>query len=484
MSIGSMLSIARSAIQAHQTAAEVVSQNIANSETEGYSRQRAEILPGPSTEFTFGTLGTGVTVENIRRLRNGALDINYRLQTGKSEGANVRADLLSQVEGIFGEPSDAAMAASLDAFWSSWSDLANNPGNATAQSAVRQRGSQVASLFNTYANQLTDVENGTRSQLSNTIDQANALMQRMAQLNHDITAAEADNRQAPDLRDARDLVSDQLANLLGARTVPQSNGTYAVVVAGTTIVDAANVRSLALQPGNPTSIAVASTGSQLRFVGGSAGSMLGVLNTDIASLRSKLDTMARAVVNGVNFLHMSGWTAAGDALGRSNWTPPAPTGSRIEFFDPTNTTAASMSLSTDVTANAAVIAAGTTQNGPGDNGLALSIAALRDDNGMAALEASVGPTYGTLIGLASGTTYGEYYRDAATTLGLDVAAASSDASALGTLATQAQNRRSSVMGVSIDEELTLMMRHQQAFIAASRLVQAADEMAQTVLQMV
>ncbi len=485
MSIGSILSIARSAIQAHQTAAAVVSNNIANAETEGYSRQRADLLPGGTIRFTYGTIGTGVTVDGVSRIRNLALDGNVRLQSGNAQGATVRSELLGEVESVFAEPSEQAMAAGLDAFFSAWSDLANNPTDATAKGAVRQRGAQVASLFNDYANRLNEIQNGTRDQLALNIDEANGLTQQMADLNRQITAAEADGHESPALRDERDLVSDKLATLLGARTVPQANGSYAVVVGGTTIVDASSTRPLALQAGSPASIVVAQTGSQVRFVGGTAGAMLNVMDTDIPAVRTKLDTMVKGFVNGVNHLQMSGWSAAGEALGRSNWNPlSGPTGSRIEFFDSTKTAAGSIALSADVLNDAGVIAAGSTQNGAGDNSVALSIGALRDDNGMAALEAAMGPAFGTSVGIASGTTFSEYYRDTVSTLGLDVSAAEADSEAFKTLASQAETRRSSVMGVSIDEELTLLMRHQQAFAAASRLVNTADEMAQEILNMV
>src|SRR5262249_40598050 len=145
---------------------------------------------------------------------------------------------------------------------------------------------------------------------------------------------------------------------------------------------------------------------------GSAGALLTVLASDVPSIRGQLDTLAKGLVNGVNYLHMQGWTAAGDALGNANWNPVnGPTGSRVEFFDSSRLTAGTISLSVPVQNNAAVIAAGTTQSAVGDNTLALNIATLRDNTGMAALHAAMGdPAFGNQVGIAVGSTYGEHYR--------------------------------------------------------------------------
>jgi flagellar hook-associated protein 1 FlgK len=484
-SFGSILSIARTAIAAQQTAIQVISQNVANAETEGYSRQRAELVPGIPQRFGFGSLGTGVQVQNVVRLRNTLLDANYRTEASSAEGFGLRRDVLAQVEGIFGEPSDQAMSNSLDAFWSSWSDLSNNPGAVGAQSVVRQRGVEVASTLNRFASRLNDLETTTRTRLSSTVDEVNRLADQLAGVNGQITAAEVNGTQAPDLRDARDRIADQLVKAGGGRIMEQANGTQSYVIGGVTIVDGNNARPIEVRVGPPTAVALVGATDALSRTDGSLGAITTLLNTDIPAVRTKLDALAKGIVNGVNYLHTSGWTAAGDALGNANWnlaTPP--TGSRVNFFDPANTTAASISISAAVAANAGVIASGSTQNAPGDNTLALALGSLRNGTGIAALQTSMGAVaFAAQVGLTGGATFGDSYRDTVTNVGLEVRAAESSATVYETLTTQAENRRSSVSGVSVDEELTLLIRHQQAFQAASRLVSTADAMMQSLLDM-
>ena len=483
---GSILSIARTAIAAHQTAVQVVSQNVANAETEGYSRQRAELFPRTPQRFGYGSIGTGVEVTNVIRMRNVMLDTAYRRESASAEGFGFRRDALSQIEAIFGEPSDQAMSSALDAFWSSWSDLSNNPGSPSAQAVVRQRGIEVASTLNRFASRLSDMEANSRAQLSTTVDEINRLAGQLADLNTQITTAEVGGNMAPDLRDSRDRVADQLAKLAGARLMPQSNGTLSFLIGGSAIVDGNSARPLEVRPGSPTSVGIVGAPDPLLQLEGSLGAIVSVLNTDLPDVRAKLDTLAMGIVNGVNFLHTSGWTAAGDALGNANWnvaTPP--TGSRVNFFDPARTTAASISISAEVSTNAAVIASGTTQNAPGDNSLALRIGALRDGTGIAALQTAMGnAAFAAQVALTGGATYGDSFRNTVTGVGMQARAADNSASVYETLASQAETRRSSVSGVSIDEELTLLLRHQQAFQAASRLVNTADEMAQSLLEMV
>lgn len=486
MSIGSILSIARGAISAHQVALQTVSQNIANAEVEGYSRQRAEMITSYPQRFPNYTVGTGVSVRGVIRMRDELLDASYRREVGNRESYSVRRDLLGEVEGLLGEPSESGLANTLDQFWNSWSDLANNPGSAIAQSAVRQRGQQVAYTLNSYSQRIDDLTVRTRGHLSDVAGQVNTMAKQVAEINKQLTAAEVSGQQTPDLRDARDRIADKLAQLVGARVEIQANGTMGVYLGGLMLVDANNAHQLEVRSTTTTTnLAMVGDVEPIQTVGGQAGQMISFINTDVPAMQGRLNDFARGLVNGVNEYHASGWTAAGDALGNANWNPlNGPTGSRVNFFDSSFTTAGTIRLSSEVTASALVIASGDVQNAPGNNSLATAIGALRDDNGMAALQTRMGANFATQIGFASGESYSDHYTTTVTQLGVDTADAQSQFDVYDALSTQADNRRASVSGVSIDEELTLMLRHQQAYTAASRLVKVADEMAQSILNMV
>lgn len=482
---GSILSIARTAIAAHQTAMQTVSHNLANAETEGFSRQRAELTARWPQAFQYGNVGTGATVSNVVRLRSEFLDNTYRREVGTRESWLLRHDILAEAEQVLAEPSDNGLSTTLDQFWNAWSDLANSPASAAAQSVVRMRGVQVASSLNAYSTRLADLSTRTRARLSETVGEINVLAGQLADLNRQITASEVSGLQAPDLRDARDRIADRLSQVAGARVEMQKNGSMAVYLRSSMLVDASNARTLEVRGGTTVSLGMLGDPDPLTGVAGPLQAMVDVINTDLPALTTRLDNFTRALVNGVNEYHRSGWTAAGDALGGSNWNPVnGPTGSMVDFFDPAWTSASGIRLSAAVTANSAVIAAGDAQNAAGNNNVAIALAALRDDNGMAALQTRLGANFATVIGFATGESYMDHHAQTISDLGISVADASHQHDVYQALTQQADARRTSVAGVSIDEELTLLMRHQQAYAAATKLVQAADEMAAAILAMV
>jgi flagellar hook-associated protein 1 FlgK len=127
-----LFGIARTALLAHQTSLQVVSQNVANAETPGYSRQRPLLSAATPVRMPYGNIGTGVRFDGIERQRDVLLDRSFRSASTLLGESTYRRDALSQVEEMFGEPSDAGMAAKLDEFWSAFSQS----GRAAARPAV------------------------------------------------------------------------------------------------------------------------------------------------------------------------------------------------------------------------------------------------------------------------------------------------------------------------------------------------------------
>lgn len=464
--IGSILSTARSALSAHQMAVQVTAQNIANAEVEGYSRQRLTMEAGIASRTQWGALGTGVVVRDVGRVRDALLDDGFRREAASAAEFGFRRDLLQQVEGIFGEPTERGLSSAMDAFWSSWSDLASHPANPTARGVVQQRGANVAFVLNNYARQLEDLRENTADRLRASLGELNDLTSQVAALNKQIQVSEVGGATASDLRDARDRLVDRISALAPTRTIERADGSVAVYVGTVTAVDGDSSKTFALA-GPP--YAVHEGGSVVPQSGGALGAMLEALNVDIPQTAARLDELARGMVEKVNEIHMRGWSEKGDLAGSADWSNPDPSlqGSRIAFFDPATTGARDIALSTWVAADKDYIAVGRTQDGPGDNSLALEMAGLR-----------------TAAGVVGGLSLGDHYRSTVSGVALKAGSAEGSATVHETLVQQADRRRKSVSGVSTDEELTLLIRHQQAYAAAAKLVSAADEMAQAVLNMV
>lgn len=482
MSTG-LFSIARTALTAHQVALQTISQNIANAETPGYSRQEAVLSATTPVRFPYGNVGTGVTVDTIRRKRDVLLDDSFRSANALAGQSDMRSNLMGQVEGIFGEPTDQGMANALDQFWNSWSDLSAAPDSLSARSVVQQRGRQLAQLFNDFDTQLTQQRTSNLERLSNSVEQINALASQVAELNVRIVTSESNGNQNNDLRDLRDTRLDELAKLAGTRVLNNADGSVSVLIGNSTLVDGDTASPVKVELVNPVPLpATPLTDVPVRLrlgdspdaiypLGGQVAALKDVLNTDIPQLRGRLDAMASQLVTAVNTAHAGGFTFTGNTI------PGTAAGN---FFAagtvPNPVRAANIRLDAAITADPARIAASGNANGPTDNAVAQAMAALRSQaNTVSWTDASGATETGTFV---------SFFRSSMTRLGIEVSAASDNAGVMQSLVDQADTRRQSVSGVNTDEELVQMMRVQQSYAAASKMIKVADDMLQTLLSLV
>jgi flagellar hook-associated protein 1 FlgK len=460
-----ILGIARSAMSAQQAAIEVAGHNIANANTAGYTRQSLLTTAADPSRTPMGIFGTGVKVVNVTGQRNQLLSDEVRAQSAPAAAFGQKATTLTRVESIFGEPSDAGLANALDQFWNSWSDLASNPTSAGAKTVVQQRGAALAATFNQYSSQLATLRTSTVSELAAAVTHVGSLASQIASLNGQIVSAESGGQSANDLRDERDRLTDTLGTLLPIAVNETSDGASHVTLNGMPLIDGTTSRGLTLGSGTPVTIRIAGDTDALRGLTGKVGAYIDVLNNDLTAAESDLDAIASAVIYDVNGAHFTGWSPPSGSAGV--WPPSGGTGSQIYFFDPTpgNVNARNIRLSASVAANADAVAAGDTLNAPGNNAIALKIAALRDA-APSAPGGSIGGAYRTLVAKVASTK----------------ASATDAASVAQTLTDQASARRQSAAGVNTDEELVALMKHQQAYAAAAKVIQAVDQMMQSLLQ--
>lgn len=455
MSIASTLSIAKSALATHQRALDVTGHNIANAATPGYTRQRLEITPHVPLRTPQGTIGRGVTDLGVFAHRDVFLDGAVRRETAVSSGAATLRDQLARLEAVFGEPSETGLGTTLDRFFNSWNDLANDPASGAARAAVQQAGSHLSSQMATLADRIDAVDRNAREQLRSTVAEINSIAQRVAELNRKIPSAGGVNGTAPDLEDERGRLLDRLSELTDVRVLERADGTVGVIAAGTLLVDGPITQKLETRglPGGGLGVAVEGNALPLKPQGGAIAGFVELTERAIPQVRADLDQLAAALVAEVNALHQTG-TTAGGATG-------------VSFFDPAGTTARTMSLSAAVAGSADMIVTGASGL-PGDGAIALQLSGMRNS---------------PIVSLG-GRSAGDFYIRIVTDLAARVQDAEMEASAAGILASNAQAQRAGITGVSIDEEMVALIQHQQAFAAAARLVTVADEMLSELLRMV
>ena len=457
-----ILHVARSGIMAQQTAVRVSSQNISNAESPGYTRERADLVTAPSIMTPAGQLGSGVRVDNVSRMRDPLLDANYRRDAGRAASADLRFQLLDQVQTVLGEPSDIGIAQALDAFHSAWADLANQPTSGPLRNLLVQSGEQLTTMMHSFSDRLDETKAYARQRLELAVSGVNRLAGQIAGINAEIVQAETSGQAANDLRDRRDLLVDEMAGLGAVRVIDRGPTDYSIIIDGAMVVDGADHDDLTFT-GIPAQVRIGTRTLAFEAVS-TMGDLVDVIENQIPTVQARLDALAAGIVEQVNALHSAGYTSGG-ATG-------------VNFFDPAGTNARSIS----VTVAAANVVTADAPGQVSNNRIALAMGALRGPPAQNAI-ANGYAGWAAVKNNLGGSSLAEHYSTTVVNPGTVVNGAENDSTVYGALAAQADMRRESLSGVSTDEELILVMQHQQAYSAAARLVSVVDEMMQTLLNM-
>jgi flagellar hook-associated protein 1 FlgK len=423
---------------AQQRLLDTTGHNIANASTQGYSRQEAVLQASPALLVPSGTatgagahLGSGVDVSSYRRVRDGFIDLQYRIQNTGQEEWRTRSQALDRAEAALSEPGDNGINTQLSRFWDAWGDLANAPADPAAKQALVEQAQSLGDAFATIRAQIKLVQDQSAAQYADLTRPATATdpggeiaqtASEIAQLNDTIrryiTAGDSPN----DLMDRRDLLLDKLSGYGQIQVSPGTDaGTIKVTFAAGSvpIVDGPASQWTGPPAGawNP---------------GGTLGGLLKVADPNpavgtLAGFVQELDKVAETLATKVNAAYAG------------------------TFFDAT-TSAASLQVNAALASNPLSVTAGT--GGAGSNNIALDVAALRTQ------PPTIGGAYGAFVAR----------------VGAEVKAADRQATNAQALTEAVENRRQSVAGVSMDEEMANLVRFQRGYQASARAMSAMDEM--------
>jgi flagellar hook-associated protein 1 len=451
-----ILNTGSGALRVHQLAMQVIGQNTSNVNTEGYTRRRLDLTTSSPNSSGLWDLGGGVDVASLTRIRDTAIDTQIRRADGGIGYWTQRDDTLGKVEDVFSELGDSALSTQLQEFWTSWEDLANSPEGMSGRSQLLQKAQTLASGIQRAYNDVSSQRNDVDSQIVADVNTVNNLTTHLANLNVQIVRVEVGNEQASDLRDERDRTLEKLSKLMDISTQEDSTGSINVYNGGQMLVQ--GNQSVALQMGKvnkngseSTVVSYGGSGRQLELQGGEIKGLFELRDNDLGKVMSNLDTFAVTLANRVNEVHRAGY-----GLTNTNG---------MDFFASDVTGAANFRVSSLILDDPSRIATGATANAPGDNSLALQIAAIKNEKL-----------------LDSGrSTLDDYYRNTVIEVGSSKAYAADqlkiETSAMDNLVA----RRQSVSGVSMDEEMTNLISVQQAYQAAAKIISTVDEMTQTIL---
>jgi flagellar hook-associated protein 1 FlgK len=473
--------IARRALLSQQQALDVTGHNIANAATPGYSRQQIQLrattpITNASLQRDIGTgqLGTGVTVAGVNRQRDGFTDYQYRNEQHALGYSETREFEFERLEGIFNEPSDNGLAAMMDKFYAAWQELSRDGSSESARAVVREQGVTVADTINSMNRKLNELTADITKDLTTKVDNTNSLIRQIADLNGQIKAAELTGQAANDLRDRRDVLVDDLSKLVNIE-VYTTNDEYAIVSNGMSLVRHTASSELSVDvDGN-----LQWGQDKLAFnpLGGSLKGYSSMLETT-QKYREELGQVAQQLASTVNAKHRAGYNLNEIAALNPSGDLPSPTGN--DFFVLTS------SGDTVIAVNPLI-----NPSDPAQSKAALRLIAAAAPNAQGALAAGDGSNARDIAQLsysffdpAGGTNtvnVHDTYRSLLGELGVASQEARSSVENEKTLSTQLENRRDSVSGVSLDEEMVNMMQYQQAYNAAARVLSVYDELIDTII---
>jgi flagellar hook-associated protein 1 len=333
--ISSVLNIARDAILANTTALNVTGSNIANANTTGYSM----LVPEFGSIGVFSDDGSqeqaGVQITSIERMNNKYLDAQEIQQEPNGAYSQAQLNVLNDVQSIFNESSTGGINSLLSQFWSAWSQVSSNPTDLTERDNLVSVSQSLASTFNQNANELIQIQSDTNNQISDTVTQLNGYLAQVADLNSQITSAQAAGNNAPSLEDQRYTLLQNISKIVQVNYNEDANGAMDIYISnGKPLVDGSTVYKLGVQANsnnsnyydvvfqNAPTVAI-----NADLQGGTLAGLLDVRDTDVGGCLHNLNKLAAAIVSSVNTQSSSGYDLNGNAGG--NFFAPAGVGSPV-----------------------------------------------------------------------------------------------------------------------------------------------------------
>jgi flagellar hook-associated protein 1 FlgK len=456
-----IMSLAGQALMTQQQAISVTSHNIANVNTPGYSRQRLRMTTNTPTDSAVGMMGNGVSGETIERIYDRFLNAQITEENQALGRWDAQKDSVELVEMIFNEVDGSGLSQAMNKFWEAWQSLTNNPSGTTERQILVTASQILTNTFNQLNSDLFQTQQNLDLAIQGTVADINRLSQQIADLNQKIISSEAGSSSANDYRDQRELVLKELSELIDINSFEDATGAVSVLAAsGQPLVSGSQFWQLSTETnvdglqdvvwvadaaGNTTNITTDISGGKLK-------GYLEVRDVIIDDYLNRLDTLAQTLITDVNTIHQSAFDLNGSP--------------GLEFF--MGTGARDMEVNPAIVGDPDFIAAASDASTiPGDNRKAIEIANLQ-------YQLNMGGTQ----------SYNDYYSAIVRDVGNEVLKSETYYNHQSDMMMQLENQRESVSGVSLDEEMINLIKFQNAYAAAAKLITAADEMMQTILQIV
>ena len=553
--------VATRGMSAQQKALDVVSHNIANANTEGYSRQRATMettrpfgMPSMNNATGAGQLGTGVQISAITRIRDTFLDYQVRTENGTKGWYEGREKFLTQIEGIMNEPSDTGVSTLLGKVFSAWDELSKHPESSNSRTVVAQQSKAVTDELNNAYNQLNKLKGNSKEVIKQNVVDINNMLDQINELNQQVISVKVGGNEPNDLMDRRDLIVDQLSlkfgitidkKALGGENLKPdaaggsynsylvksegkddvkrfsyvnniektADGTYSVTYYKNGDISSEETINMELTDGqykeldqcrvlwadkdgnaikaDGTIIKDSASFTDLKLFAPEKGELKGYMSVqaDIDKYINELNSLAKGIAFSINAVHSGESDATKDDL--MFFVNKDKGGTEAEI------TAGNISINEDIIADVMKIKVGELgEAGPTDGKRAVAISKLRDIR-LAIQDINVGTTRAEFLenkferddtlevnmvrSNLNGMTSSGYFTDIVSRLAGQTQEAKRFVINHESLLAGLEESRTSISGVSLDEEMANMIQFQHAYQANAKIISTVDELLDVVI---
>ncbi|MCX5813480.1 MAG: flagellar hook-associated protein FlgK [Proteobacteria bacterium] len=467
MSISSILNIAKTAMIATQTSLQVTSNNIANVDTDGYTRQEVILGEARSILTENGALGSGVSANGVIQHYNKYLEKAIASKNSDLEGQKTLQGYFGRIEALL-EESSSNLSSNIDDFFNGWQELSTDPTSVSARTTVAAAGENLSRGIRNLYGDLKGLQMELDSTIGSEINHINGMLSSIADLNQQIFESSSNSTDgAPDLLDKRAELFKELSGEIDVTSIEDKYGRLTVSTGngGNTLVDGNKYWNLKTiddeatgfnriawedQSGNLTDITD-------RIKSGKLKALVDMRDKHIGNgFLNDVDELAKSIITETNTIHETGYNLNGT------------TG--ISFFsDITGNYAKNIDVNDQIKDDVKNIAAASSTLNSTDNDIVLSIAALVDKKV-------------TING--SSSTFSDYVSAMENKIGELAKNAKALSEYQQSTMDALVSQRESISGVSVDEEMMNLLKFQHAYQAAAKLYNVADQLFQALIGMV
>ncbi len=442
--------VATGAMAADQGALEATTNNAANVNTPGYSRQVPILEETPPVILGNLTFGTGVSLTRLESIRDPILQLRIQQESGQQGHVNASVAALNQAQILFTAGAND-IGAQISNLFSSIAQLSTDPSSISLRQGVLTAASNLTSAFNNTASNLSAQRSNLDLNVVQSVRQVNTLTQQIAGLNGQITTLQNLGRDAGTFIDQRDALINQLSGLIDVSEIKSDSGITLTTSNGTALVSGTQSFSLSTQPNVSGVQQIFSQGADITATlkSGAIGGLVEVRDQKIPALLNSLDTLASGFATAFNSANSGGFDLSGTPGG--------------VLFTPVSGAGSAANIKLNIT-DPALIAA-SSDGSAGSNGNLANLSAIQNQS------------------IISGSTPTGYYANIVFSIGNDVSNATAELQSSQLVLQQLQDQRGSISGVSLNEEAANMTQYQQAYNAAARIVTTVNQMLETVINM-